>query len=402
MSTTPTDDQPDLRHYTAALWRQWPVPIAVAVILTAVFALLPSSSSTLVTGKVALVDESGLAVSLGLPKEIGTRYSSPQALLAVARAEDFRLAVAKTLGFHASVATSAEDGPGTVTISSTSEDADRAAAIVSANLTELIKRRRELRASTTAAAIAANEERLATFQKRLTALDQTLSGLDDPRSALAAGLLAERESLLSDRTDVENMTAGFDQLDKLSVGGISLIEPSRLDVSSSKAKKAAYGFVFGGLIGVGVVLAMAFFDRRLRTRRDVERIAGTGALLGVLTRDGNDEGALAVAAAIAAIDGPTVRLVPAGPKVDAGAVADGLRTAAAGSVTLPTIAVASSAATAAAAGPAAGAAVVLVQAGSAREDDLAIALDRLHNAGVAVAGVVLTNLAGRRVASSVL
>ena len=112
VTNTATDDQPDLRHYLDALRRNWRVPPIAAIVLAALFAALPATSSPdRSTATVALVDESGIAAGLGLPKEMGTKYSSVGALLAMVRGDDVKQAVAAKLGYSPTVVITSEETP---------------------------------------------------------------------------------------------------------------------------------------------------------------------------------------------------------------------------------------------------------------------------------------------------
>jgi hypothetical protein len=415
VNSTPTPtDQPDLRHYIDALRRSWKVPALAAVGLGLLLALVPPSTAVQATARVALVDESGIATAMGLPKELGNRYTTVGSLVALVQSDDFKSAVTKTLGFKPKVGITGEEASATVTVRATNANGDRAQAIVDAYVNEALARRRELRSETIVGALAALQEQRSSIDKRLEQLDQTLTKIDDPRSALAAGLLAEREKVLTDRTDLGVAEAGFHQLKQLSGGGVTRIESSRAIVnrSGSRPKKALIGVFFGGLLGFAAVLGMAFFDRRLRNRADVERVAGTGFLIGIMSDDADHgDDALALAAALSAVGrshpSESIRLVPVRGESETSGLLERLHHTVArqngdshGGLSLSSVSVASSAAQASA--DPGGRAVIVARAGRTREEDVALALDQLRNGGVDVVGLVLTGVPRRRLAAAVL
>ena len=251
--------------------------------------------------------------------------------------------------------------------------------------------------------------RSATLKTRYDELTSELEGIpasDGLATAVGTERLKVRDQLDAiDRTldavrlVVEDKNAGVETL--------NLVTPTT-ETGGFKPIKTAILTIFGAIVGFGALLASAMFDRRIRSRTDVEKVAGSGSLAATVERDQRNlmPFALAIrhAALLGAGDGKVI-LVPAAGNSDQFGT---LRTLAQAINELPPIngsdtgaldsriEVVASAAYPASDGLTAGleaSAVFLVVAyGETHADDLSSTIQGFAGAGIPLSGVVLAGV----------
>ncbi|HEY3841900.1 MAG TPA: polysaccharide biosynthesis tyrosine autokinase [Acidimicrobiales bacterium] len=100
-------------------------------------------------------------------------------------------------------------------------------------------------------------------------------------SPVAANLtnLQERVSVLEDQK------TSYQFAESLSTGGGQVVTPATVPTSPVKPKKVEYAILAGVLglaIGLGLAVALEFFDDGIRTRNDLERVSGGLPVVGVV------------------------------------------------------------------------------------------------------------------------
>lgn len=86
---------------------------------------------------------------------------------------------------------------------------------------------------------------------------------------------------------LQNVTQDFEGLEQVEV-----IDPAEAPISPSGPNRTLYmaiGLVLGGMVGVGIVLALEFLDRKLRYPKDIEQKLGL-RLLGTIPHYDVEEG----------------------------------------------------------------------------------------------------------------
>ncbi len=176
-------------------------------------------------------------------------------------------------------------------------------------------------------AISSLDKQKAVLDQRIVGLDSALAKSTDKTSNLAQSLIAERQIREGDLTDIDALRAAISSY----VDGIATAirvtnnpKPSR----SSLPPFLALGTLLGLFVGLGVVVALAFFDRQLVTKSDLLRVGLADRFCGaLLTGAGRTEWidsafTSSVAQAVDDSKSEVVRIVPLNSDADSRAVAD--------------------------------------------------------------------------------
>jgi hypothetical protein len=162
----------------------------------------------------------------------------------------------------------------------------------------------------------------ANFQRRTETLNQQLQSIDEQilaagveQTTLTEGLLAQAQVIRTDLAEAVDQLAALDAYIAVLDQDIRFRTAGVPERARPAALMVVLGAVLGGLVAAGIVAAVTALDRRIRTRRDLERL-GLVNLVGVVSR-GLETSEIAVASAAvklaanrAACD--SVQLVPVG------------------------------------------------------------------------------------------
>lgn len=226
-------------------------------------------------------------------------------------------------------------------------------------------------------------------------------------AGVIAALGTERRTV---RQDLDNLSSGSAIVRRLAAdptGGLQVVrrtDPQKLGsrISLTSPKSIALG-VIGVLLAMATLATVAALDKRVRSRTDVEGVAGAGALTAIVDDNQSNVAVLALSARFVAAQRnmTSALLVPlgssSGRSVAVGRLADASAAALAdprlGAATGFTFAASETypASTSALADAATGygAVYLVAESGVTHKDDLALAVRSFAAAGVPLAGVVL-------------
>ena len=174
-----------------------------------------------------------------------------------------------------------------VTVSAESTDPERAAAVANAYAAAYINVKRKQSVDGLLTAGKEIQEKVNNFQKQIDDLDaQVAAAGTGPNQA------AVRESLSVQRTALVDQKALFKQtLDKLTVdanlatGGAHMVGRAVVPTAPIKPtpkRNAVLGAIVGLLLGVGLAFLVEYLDDTIKTKEELERIAGTVPVLGLI------------------------------------------------------------------------------------------------------------------------
>ena len=175
-----------------------------------------------------------------------------------------------------------------VTVSAESTDPERAAAVANAYASAYINVKRKQSVDGLLTAGKEIQEKVNNFQKQIDDLDAQV--------AAAAGTgpdqAAVRESLSVQRTALVDQKALFKQtLDKLTVdanlatGGAQMVGRALVPTAPIKPtpkRNAVLAAIVGLLLGVGLAFLVEYLDDTIKTKEELERIAGIVPVLGLI------------------------------------------------------------------------------------------------------------------------
>jgi hypothetical protein len=285
---------PSPRSFRATLRRMWGVVLATAVagIVVALIAgqrtpTSKGSEQTEASVTLAVADGADLAGS-----SIAPRIELPPVSLDLVwlLSEDFQEQLRERVDENATVTVSSDGVLGIVIFKTTQSTASDSRSVLDAAISiyaEYRARAAEGRLST----------RIAALDEHIQELETTpfIGGDAQAASATLADARAERREL-------EGQRSGLDAV---------VQEVARTsEAETATERRQSYlllGAAGGILLGVGIVVVATIFDRRLRTRNDIEAIAGEHSWLGT-TPTGADSDSVAIAAALSFGAGTTGRL----------------------------------------------------------------------------------------------
>lgn len=358
------------------LRRYWWLALVGAVVLGTGFSVLFASSSsadTEASSKLVSVDETRLAGGLGLDSSITTGQAPLAADAQYVTSREAKVAVSELLGRSAPTV-EIESTPEVVTLTVLDSSADAAQAAIQAYADVLRRHRLTALNADLAVAESSIAERLALGRSQIDALIKGLeqaSGTD--AAAGAVGL--QYSELVREQTKLQNEQLGIKEFKEQSTGGFNVVS-TRIAESSSRLPLIG-GVLFGGACGIAAACYLGLADRKIRSRRTIEQIAGEGSVLAVVPQNPTEDEVNRVLRAIdhrlrstgmtawhtTALSGtPALSLVD---HSDAEAAAESLQ-------------------------------VVVLGYGRCHADDLAINLHDAANTGEHIGGVILTEIPRRR------
>ena len=286
---------PSPRSFRATLRRLWGVVLAVAI-ASIVVALIagqrtPTSSNAAPTEAsvtLAVADGADLAGS-----SIAPRIELPSVSLDLIwlQSDEFLEQLRARLDENANVSASSDGVLGIVIFKTTQSTASDSESVLDAAIgiyAEYRTRTAEGRLST----------RMATLDEQIEDLETAPLTGDNAQAASAT--LADVQA---ERRELEGQLARLDAV-------VAEVARTNSDEATATERRRSYlllGAAGGVLCAVGIVVVATIFDRRLRTRNDVEAIAGEHSWLGT-TPTGADSGSMAIAAALSVGAGTTGRL----------------------------------------------------------------------------------------------
>jgi hypothetical protein len=245
-----------------------------------------------------------------------------------------------------------------------------------------------LRAARVADAKATSAQVLANVTATRSVLNAYLAGQETPATLPdgSAVVIVSKSDAAEQLVDLGQLEGVAQSLATFDGGLVSTVKVE--SKTSSWALAALLAVAFLGL-GVAVVLVVAPLDTRLRTRRDIEHVAGPNSLIAV-TSSGQDLWPLA--AAIGRMQQNEVLLIPTGSK-DADDIANGVQQLLdENGVDKRIRSITASGPDLSAAARAENGIVVIVREGIDRQDDLASVCHTLATLGRTDAAVALTGL----------
>lgn len=223
----------------------------------------------------------------------GVRLDPDRALateIEVLKSQQVQAEVRARLGSGLAVLASPLGRTDVITVSAERTDPKRAADVANAYATAYLDLKRT---QVVEGLVAAGKE----IQGTISTLDKQIEAIDAQAEALLAGPEASRDqtardSLSSQRGALVEQRALFKQtFDKLTVdanlatGGAQLVGSALVPTSPIRptpARNAALAAVAGLLFGIGLAFLVEYLDDTIKTKEDLERIAGGVPILGLI------------------------------------------------------------------------------------------------------------------------
>ena len=270
------------------LRRYWWLALVGAVVVGTGFSVLFASSSsadTEATAKLVAVDETRLAIGLGLNTQVATSQAQLPVDVQYLTSSEAKAAVTAVLG-RTAPEIEIESTPEVVTLTILDSSAEAAQAAVEAYSGVLRQHRLTAMKSDLAVAESSLDQRLALVRSQIDAL---ISGLEQaPGTDAATGAVGLQYSeLVRAQTDLQNQQLGIKQFKEQSIGGFEVISTSIAE--SSSRLPLIGGVLFGGACGVAAACYLGLAERKLRSRRSIEQIAGEGSVLAVVPHNPTEE-----------------------------------------------------------------------------------------------------------------
>lgn len=277
--------EPTLGDYLKALWRRkWILAVGalagIAVLLVAPIGRGGDYSSD-VTFQIDDTRAIAENAQLGLitPNASSATAESGRALSKATMAK-FRA----SNGHEASVASSTDEPNDQFTLTFTAPTAD-AARDDALQFSGIVVERRA--GSQKAALADAIDVASAQLKEQADERDRLAAQLDAAGAAPSASLSIQSTAAAEAAARLQQRVAGLTELAELNDGGVSITGDVSDPVATSAwgtSTRIGIGLVLGLIGGAVVVMVLTAADRRLRMRRDVELVAGSAPVLGVIDR----------------------------------------------------------------------------------------------------------------------
>lgn len=382
--------EPTLSDYAAALWRRWWILGIGALVGVVLLQIAPIGGAGSYTSSITIdVDDSrALAETLQLGL-VPNRQASATAEANRAVSEATRNAFEAEQGHSISVSSSPDEPNGQFTLTVSADSAAEATEDAAAFAELALARRDAQRAAELSDAIAVTTAQLA---EQTAERDRLAAELSAAGGAASESLTIQSTAAAEAVVRLQQRLTGLQELASLagsSLGIAGAATDATQDAGWGTTTRVGLGLVLGLVAGATVVIVMTATDRHLRRRRDVELVAGTTPVLGVIDR-GGDAGLVASTATTLRqrAGAATVQVLAVNDPADATEAArllgagSGVELHAAGTVQAD------------AAGLAGQGTEVLVVANARRSTDAALnaALTLLDDLGIAVCGIVLVDV----------
>lgn len=387
--TSAIDLVPDFGRYSSAVRRLWRLTVLPAAVLAAAATYLVSSTDGGATAVKLSVDQLDHQVPntrtpLGFVPPRRTVAEQADAI----GSDEVWQRIAKSNPAARRPSFQVNEAAGVLTVSIPGSAA-AATATVAGYVDELRTVRRQAIEEAAKVPVAVGRSLESALTDEIGSL-QPANGTASP--AIDAGIAFQRAELVRKRAEVREDLAIVSSTAEGSSAGVQLLSSTRTTVA--KVPRAVFAGLGGALLALVAVLLMAFTDRRVRRRVDVERALGPGAFVGSLQQGWPSPQVVSLAAALQGLveNGGSVGLVGVGT-YDTSPLAEALQP---GPTTGPEVRVfggpgLDSDGSAIGSARSADAAVLVLAAGSVSEQELAGAAHALAKAGGVVRGVVLVD-----------
>jgi capsular polysaccharide biosynthesis protein len=276
------DEELDLGRYTAAIRRHARVIVAVMVIGAAMGLAYGARAPYVASGTITWVDRAAELSSAGIdPDDVDLRQAVNQ-VTAVLVADGFEESLDVDASVDATgVFTEEQDSVLVFVEADSVGDAERAAS----QATEVARRTYVDEVRTLTDGVSANFARAGeTLALQLESIDRQVAAASAAQTTLTETLLAQAEIIRGRQADLADQRSALEAYSASLDQDMRFQTPSTPERQRSPALMAVVGAVVCGLLAVGVIAVAAALDRRIRTRRDLDRI-GLTDLLGGVSRD---------------------------------------------------------------------------------------------------------------------
>ncbi|MEA2704200.1 MAG: tyrosine-protein kinase [Actinomycetota bacterium] len=278
----------ELRDYLRVLSRRKMIVIFTVLVVVGASILMSVLQEPVYQGTARLLLQARASESPFDPST-GQRVDPDRALVTeieVLKSQLVQEEVRRQLGSAPKVTASPLGRTDVVTVSAESTDPKRAAAVANAYATAYINLKRKQSVDGLLTAGKEIQEKITSFQKQIDDLDAQVAAAASPNQA------AIRESLSAQRSALVEQQALFRQtLDKLTVdanlatGGAQLVGTAlvpTVPIKPTPARSAVLATVVGMLLGVGLAFLVEYLDDSIKTKEELERVAGMVPVLGLI------------------------------------------------------------------------------------------------------------------------
>ncbi len=278
----------ELRDYLRVLTRRKMVVIFTVLVVVGVSLLTSFLQEPIYRGTARLLLQARASESPFDPST-GQRVDPDRALVTeieVLKSQMVQEEVRRQLGSAPTVTASPLGRTDVVTVSADSTDPKRAAEVANAYATAYINLKRKQSVDGLLTAGKEIQEKVTSFQKQIDDLDAQVAAAASPNQA------AVRESLSAQRTALVEQQALFKEtLDKLTVdanlatGGAQLVGTATVPTAPIKptpTRSAVLATLVGLLLGIGLAFLVEYLDDTLKTKEELERVAGSVPVLGLI------------------------------------------------------------------------------------------------------------------------
>ena len=278
----------ELRDHLRVLGRRKTVVISTVVVVVGVSLLLSFLQEPIYQATARLLLQARASESPFDPTS-GQRVDPDRALateIEVLRSQLVQEEVQRQLGSAPKVSAAALGRTDVVVVRAQSTDPERAAAVANAYATAYINVKRKQSVDGLLTAGKEIQDKVTNLQKQIDDLDAQVA------AAAAANQGAVRDSLSGQRTALVEQQAVFKQtLDKLTVdanlatGGAQMVGAAVVPTAPIKPtpkRNAILAGVVGLLLGTGLAFLVDHFDDTIKTKEELERVAGSVPILGLI------------------------------------------------------------------------------------------------------------------------
>ncbi|MGH9179945.1 MAG: polysaccharide biosynthesis tyrosine autokinase [Acidimicrobiales bacterium] len=279
----------DLRDYLRVIRRRkWTIALVTLVVVGSAIAV-SLVQTPVYQGEAEVLLQARSTESLFDP-ETGQRNDPVRAVqteIQVLKSRPVRDLVRKELGSAPKVSASPVGQTDVIEVRAESTDPDRAAAIANAYAESYIDFRRTQAVDDLLAAAEQIQEKITELQGQMDALGATppTTARGGARPAPAVDVAAQRDQLLAQQALFRQK---LDQLQvdaALKSGGAQLVTPAvapSTPVRPTPVRNGVLALVVGAMLGLGVAFLREYLDDTIRTKEDVERVAGGLPVLSVI------------------------------------------------------------------------------------------------------------------------